>query len=395
MTQNFKIILGWFFLVMLSPVLVGIWETKFTVSGWMAIGHYEFDVFDGYLRSLKYYIYTVPIVLSIAFAMPGKNILKTKSKLNSYQIPLWPVLPMMMFSIIAFVFDLGITGVETPTVFRLSGIVHYIRSYIFLGIIAVYVFFYFKDRWKLLVIYSLITGFTSGSRFVVVAPIMLMFLKNIIQPNSKSFVRNLLLVFFLLTGFTMVTAERNVLFSDGYTFKNFFRIYKATDFSMSESIGQGVNQLFLRTGLGRDVILANEVQESNVGLSLFRILFYAGGDSDSALYFYGFYNDSERFAIAVPALANVFVSLNSFTDTVTILPAYCLWVFILCKSPILFRRVHLLDKSIEVGYFFQVVFVTIGPIFFAFIIPVVGVIAGMIFAMQAKATLLGRRLINL
>ena len=50
-----KISLVWFITVMSSPLLVGYYEDVWRVAGWMAIGEYNFDLYDGFLRS--FYLY--------------------------------------------------------------------------------------------------------------------------------------------------------------------------------------------------------------------------------------------------------------------------------------------------------------------------------------------------
>ncbi|MBF0272645.1 MAG: hypothetical protein HQL98_11355 [Magnetococcales bacterium] len=358
----------WFLLVLSSPWIVMLGEEKYQVDGWLAIGLYEFDLADGLFRSLYYFVVTVPIIIMLYLGRPKpqknrKFIFTTRFTIRMYHIAF-----MILFCLVAFYFNLGITGVETDTGgWRLSGIAHYIRSYIFLLIIAIYVFGKRPPSILIIFIYSTISGITAGSRFVAVAPLMLYLMR--LFYGEEGVKRNIHLALSMLMMFALfaaVTTSRLVLLDDHYSFENLFLLISELDMDDVEILYQGFNQLFLRLGLGRDVILSYEVGERDICHYYYGLYFNASSCFNPPMDFYGLSLATDKFYLGNPMLSSVFVVSNEFFVKMGAALLYGLEAFLICFV------VNYCLRGIPIGailvhplYFLLVVFVLVGPIFFA------------------------------
>lgn len=385
-----KIISLWFLIVNSSPFVVLIGADLFQVTGWLAIGTYDFNIYDGLYRSLIYFIITTPVVIALYLGRPKFHKvegvkLKINFNINSAHISL-----MVIFCIVAFYFDLGITGVETVAPFRLSGLVHYIRSYFFLFLIAVYIFNKNKPSLILIVLYSVVAGITGGSRFAAVAPLVLFLLRNFINYNGKMLkIDNALIAFCIFLSFVSVTAFRNVLFAENYSFNNIPSIIGAMDFGEIDYIFQGFSQLFLRLGIGRDVILSFEVANFGVCSNLWGLFFESGSCNDPPLDFYGMRLDNNRFYIAPPALSSLFVISGNFSLQLIVSIAYSAVVYLMCLIVGSLNGVPYGNFLAQAAFFLIIIFVMIGPIKFAWIL-ISFIILSVIFFTLARSSLRAR-----
>lgn len=364
----------WFFVAMSSPLIVDFSKDIFEVTGWLAIGSYNFDFTEGFIRSATYFVITWPVIMAIYLGKPVRlggyreRKIHFKSAINNYHIYL-----MMIFCLIAFLFDLGITGVEKETGgWRLSGAVHYIRSYIFLIIIGLYIFGDKKPSFGLIVLYAFVAGLTSGSRFVICSPIALYLVRAIIENKSPKVLFGA--VFSLVIAFTSVTAQRQILYQDDYTFLNLLALVSELNIGAAEVFNRGLTELFMRIGIGRDVILAYEIRDSGICEDYYRLFFEGGSCSQPAMDFYGFVNDQSRFGIDPPMLASLVASMHSGVYSFILLILYSLWVYMLCKAGGNFAKIRALQFVSWPVYYFQIIFVTIGPIRYAIYIYMVSVV---------------------
>lgn len=360
-----KSLVFWFLVVISSPLIVDFSKDIFQVSGWLAIGGYNFDFSEGLVRSVTYFIITSPVIIAIYLSKPArlggykKSKIHFNSRINKYHIYL-----MMFFCLIAFLFDLGITGVETETGgWRLSGAVHYIRSYIFLIVIGLYIFGNGKPSFRLVVFYAFVAGLTSGSRFVICSPIALYLVRSIIENNSLTKIFGAALA--LIIAFTTVTAQRQILYQDDYTFLNIIALFNELDIGADELLSRGLTELFMRIGIGRDVILAYEIRSSGVCRDYYRLFIDSGSCSQPAMDFYGFFNDQSRFGIDPPMLASLVASMHGGVYSFILLILYSFWAHILCKAGKGFSRMRALQLFSWPIYYIQIIFVTIGPIRYA------------------------------
>lgn len=369
-----KLLLTWFVVVMSSPVVVDFSKDIFEVSGWLAIGTYNFNFAEGLFRSATYFIITCPVIASIYLSKPTnlgahrEKRIQFKSHIKKYHIYL-----MMIFCIIVFMFDLGITGVEKDTGgWRLSGIVHYVRSYFFMIIIGLYIFASKNPSFRLIVLYAFVAGLTSGSRFVICSPIALYLVRSIIEKKSPKEIISA--VFILVIAFASVTAQRQILYFEDYTFLKIFVLFNELDISAIEVFNRGLTELFMRLGIGRDVILAYEVRDSAICNDYYRLFFDGGSCRQPALDFYGFVNDQTRFGIDPPMLASLVASMYGGAHSFIFLIFYSLWAYILCKAGRNFSKMRSLRLISWPVYYLQIVFVTIGPIRYAIYIYLVSLL---------------------
>lgn len=360
-----KSLVFWFLVVISSPLIVDFSKDIFQVSGWLAIGAYNFDFSEGLVRSVTYFIITSPVIMAIYLSKPTrlggykKSKIHINSRINKYHIYL-----MMFFCLIAFLFDLGITGVETETGgWRLSGAVHYIRSYIFLIVIGLYIFGNGRPSFRLVVFYAFVAGLTSGSRFVICSPIALYLVRSIIENNSPTKIFGAALA--LIIAFTSVTAQRQILYQDDYTFLNIIILFNELDIGADEFLSRGLTELFMRIGIGRDVILAYEIRGTGVCRDYYRLFFDSGSCSQPAMDFYGFVNDQSRFGIDPPMLASLVASMHGGVYSFILLILYSFWAHILCTAGKGFSRIRALQLFSWPIYYIQIIFVTIGPVRYA------------------------------
>ncbi|MDR3409561.1 MAG: hypothetical protein P4L87_01215 [Formivibrio sp.] len=382
-----KLIIFWAVLVMSSPFIVMIGADQFQQSGWLAIGNYNFDVYDGLYRSLIFFLISLPVILAAYLGRPelesGNNL-----KINiGLKVGRREIVGMIIFCLLAFYFNLGITGVETKTgVFRLSGIALYVRSYLFLFFIAVYVFSSKKPSYFYVIIYSFVAGLTGGSRFAGVSPLVLLMMRNLIDNNWKLFNwRSFLVLSSLFFVFSAVTASRIILLDDNYSFSNMHDVFNSINYDDIEFMFQGFSQLFLRIGIGRDVILSHEVASSSVCTDLYGLFFISGSCPNPPLDFYGLSLDSDRFYLAPPMLSSLFVVSNNFFVQLCVSFVYSIVVFFMCYSTRLLKIIPSGSVFVQPAFFLVVVFVTIGPIYYAWILTVAIGLSWIVFYIIFKA----------
>jgi hypothetical protein len=90
--------------------------------------------------------------------------------------------------------------------------------------------------------------------------------------------------------------------------------------------------------------------------------------------FYGFVNDQSRFGIDPPMLASLVASMHSGVYSFILLILYSLWVYMLCIAGRNFARMRALQFVSWPVYYFQIIFVAIGPIRYAIYTYIVSVV---------------------
>jgi len=367
--------LFWFVLIISSPFIVSMDRYNFEIYGWLAIGHYDFDFFEGLQRSFLYFFITLPVMAAIYKARPNYDLLHATianqlSFASRYKVTYAHVLLLMVLCIIFFMFNLGITGVETDTGgWRLSGIAHYIRSYLFMGVVGIYIFGNKSPSYTLVILYAVIAGGTSGSRFVATAPIILFLIRNaVLKPQGGTLLKNSVLMLIAITLFALVTIFRKILYDDSYTFTNLPSLLGQFNEDLGYFINDGILELFLRLGIGRDVILSTEVAAAKVCTSLFGLFFGVGSCMDPAFDFYGVSLGDGRFGLSPPMLSSIYIVSDIFYMKLIVAIGYSLIAYILCVSTHLFQRIPLGALLVYPAYLFMCIFVLIGPIVYGWIL---------------------------
>ncbi len=365
-----KVSLAYLALILLSPFIVLWGQEYYTVTGWMAIGWYDFDTYDGLYRSLYFYVFTLPVILALYLSIPSYK-QRLEFPLVHIKIPFKFIIYMMMlFSLVCFSYDLGITGVENDTGgWRISGIVHYLRSYIFVLFVAIYIFSTKKSPVTLVILYSLVIGLTSASRFAGVTVLFVLIIRLMLDSKETyRYMKVLVVLLSVLIIFNLITAFRLVTYAEGYTFSRFIPLFETIDFDMPEVIFQGVNQLWLRIGIGRDVILSYQVQSDNICNNLTSFFYSGHSCSNPPLDFYGLVSDNNKFYLAAPVLSNLVAIPGGWFDKIFISMIFSLMVYFCCKVLLLCRYIPYGDVLINPLYFIFVIFFTIGPIYFVWYI---------------------------
>ena len=356
---------------MSSPFIVAYDPEIYSTVGWMGIGFYDFNIYDGLYRSLYFFCVTSPVIATLYYLAPRNIFSVNYSKIflekKKFTVPI--IWFFIILSLISLTYDLGINGVEIQTTFKLSGIVYYTRSYISVIFITIYIFQKPKPSFLFVFFYALVVGYTSVSRFTAVTPLFLILLRELIDSKGKISFKIFIISFSILFMFSVVTFIRLFFYEDGYTFSKTLDFFSKFILNADQSFWfQGVNQLFLRIGIGRDVILSYEVANAGNCTDYIGLFFNSGSCTNPPLDFYGLDTSQTRFALAPPQLSSLFVVSNNFFVQLFFSLLYSLEIFILifiskklCKFPygeILFLA----------AYFFILLFALIGPIRFVFYI---------------------------
>jgi hypothetical protein len=294
---------------------------------------------------------------------------------------------MILFCLTAFYFNLGITGVETETGgLRLSGIAYYIRTYLFLLLIASYILGSKNASLSLIILYSLIAGITGGSRLVAVSPLVLLLMKHLYDKNGKflDFRGGIILIFIYLS-FSSVTFLREILFVENYSFDNLWMLINQYDLSQSQFIFQGFSQLFLRVGIGRDVLLSYEIGGVEVCTNLVGLFLQNGSCLNPPMDFYGLHLDTDKFYLAPPMLSSLFVISNNFFLKLIVALIYAVLAYFLCTVAKLIQEVPLGNLLEQPTFFLIVIFVTIGPISYAWILVSIIIISRLLYIIIKKS----------
>lgn len=346
-------ICGLFFL---SPLYVDYFWSYFTVDGWLGIGQYQNDLSDGFWRSFLFSLFFLPMfyAITISTMLVFKNNLKI---INNQSIYITIIVFLSFLFIIAFTFKLGITGVETATEYKLSGLTHYFRAYLAPMFIALYLST-FKPSLNLIFIYSLIAGLTAGSRFVGATPLILYFIFTFLNKSISYRMLKIYSLLYIVLIFSLVTFSRSYLYSEDSDLNILMTFDK-------ETIEQILNQIFLRTGLGRDVILSYEVFSTGICNDCIKFFLTGHSCANPPLDFYGLYLDSHQFYLAAPTLANFYVLNTSFFLKVIL---YLLFMFyIVLGAKLLFligKENNFLYLYTIVSWLLSVIFILIGPLLF-------------------------------
>lgn len=354
-------------LILSSPFIVLFSKESFTIDGWLAIGNYNFDIIDGLYRSIYFYIITLPVIISLYIGRPKFTgqlnfILKRNFWFSEISIYL-----LLILYIIALIFNLGINGLETDTgVWKLSGIVYYFRSYISLIFISFYIFQKKKPSYLLIFLYSLIAGYTSASRFTAVTPLFLYLIRYILDLKGILNKFAYFQLFNIIIIYTIITTIRMVFYQDDYTFNKSIDFFKEYILDGENNVFyQGFTQLFLRIGIGRDVILSYEVSNNCSCQDAISLFTKAGPCNNPPLDFYGLHLDSNRFYLAPPQLSGLFVVSNIFYIQLIFSLFYAILTWMFTQIIKLIAIIPFGNILIFPLYFFIAIFVLIGPIMYA------------------------------
>ena len=366
---------------MSSPLLVGLYEDFFRVDGWMAIGYYNFNLNDGFFRSFYFYIITLPVILVCYFFRPRKVSSSFSGIKLAYVVSPIVLILIMGLYLLAFYFQLGMNGVETYAPFKLSGIVYYLRAYILFLVVAVYILQVKKPSTTLVIFYALIAGITSASRFIAVLPLILLLLRHLLDNNGQLRTKGISLGMSIVLMYFFITFVRVPFYEVDFELHEYWVRISALLDTGYNFMEQGFFQLFLRLGIGRDVMLAYEVAQNSSCTSLMGLLFGTSSCINPPLDFYGLDLSDNKFYLGNPQLSSL-VALTPnpiYAFIYGLLYAYIVAViFILVRcmnttmlGPILQGPIHLLIS----------IFVIIGPILYAWYLAVAVVVTVVIITL--------------
>jgi hypothetical protein len=386
-----KVVILWFFIVMSSPILVYLFQDRFTIDGWMAIGLYEFDFYDGFYRSFYFYLMTLPTVLVVYIFRPGKGNFSYTGLNISFVVKPWVLIFLMGLYCVAFYFQLGMNGVETHAPFKLSGIIYYLRSYIFFLIVSIYILQRRRPSTTLIILYSLIAGFTAASRFVAVLPIILLLARYFLENHGRFDKKVVALLVSIILMYSLITLIRAPFYEEGFKLASYFDLLNNYWSSVGDFMDEGALQLFLRSGLGRDVILAYEVMENESCQSLSGLLFKYGSCVNPPFDFYGLELYNNKFYLANPQFSSLItLSLNPMIAFIYSL-VYASIVCVILFLTSLIRRTKAGLIFYMPLYLLLNIFIVIGPILYAWYLTVFVILMNL-FYILIKATLRKRQI---
>jgi hypothetical protein len=373
---NILIFLVFFF----SPLYVDYYWKWFTVAGWAGIGEYNNNLFEGYYRSFFYSIYFVPLFyFLIKFSKPifGNKLSLIKNK-SIYMVILSI---FILFFIVAYNFRLGITGVETPTEWHLSGIVHYFRSYLAPIILIGYLSTY-KPSLNFIFFYSLVAGISASSRFSAVTPLALYFIFSYVNKTIIS--KRVIVVFYILFLFILITLLRSYIYSDNPNMNDI-----QFDF---ESISRIIGQILLRVGVGRDVILSSEILNSGVCSEYLKFFLSGNSCNNPAFDFYGLQQSSSRFGLSSPTLASFYV-ISKDLDQFLLYILFIFQIYIGSKLILLISKFGNIFVIYSIfAWFMSLVFIVIGPLLFFNYLVLLNVVLVLIFYFIRSAVFVTKKI---
>jgi hypothetical protein len=366
----FSFLLLYFLLIMSSPLIVLVDIDRFTLHGWLAIGSYNFVLSEGFLRSFSFFISTLPAIIFLVLSAPKKPNVNINLKLKTLKKD--SLLYHFFFYFLCFIYILffslnfGINGVETDSEYRLSGLAYYFRSYIGLLLISLYIYKVQNPSFLMIFIYSLVSGFTSASRFVVVIPLIIYWIKFYYLEGKAIFSKFsflfLILIFIL---YTFITNIRVLFYLDDFLNNNLFSLFVNNDQNnWSEILNQGFSQLFLRIGIGRDVILSYEIAQDELCQNYLGLFFKSGSCYDPPFDFYGLSLDNHRFYIAPPQLSSLYIISDNIFIRIAFSFLYGIMLFVVSKIIWSMLRGPYTSFLRSLFYIFIIIFSTVGPILY-------------------------------
>jgi hypothetical protein len=211
-------------------------------------------------------------------------------------------------------------------------------------------------------------------------------MKHLYDKNGKflDFRGGIILIFIYLS-FSSVTFLREILFVENYSFDNLWMLINQYDLSQSQFIFQGFSQLFLRVGIGRDVLLSYEIGGVEVCTNLVGLFLQNGSCLNPPMDFYGLHLDTDKFYLAPPMLSSLFVISNNFFLKLIVALIYAVLAYFLCTVAKLIQEVPLGNLLEQPTFFLIVIFVTIGPISYAWILVSIIIISRLLYIIIKKS----------
>lgn len=214
---------------------------------------------------------------------------------------------------------------------------------------------------------------------------MLFIFRELIDNNAKTSYKFYIVAFLILLLYSTITFLRTIFYVDDYSFSKTAEYFKEYVFNSDQNFWfQGINQLFLRIGVGRDVILSYEVAQNCNCNDYVGLFFKSGSCYNPPLDFYGLTLESNRFYLAPPQLSSLFVISNNISFQLFISVIYAGEVYLLlflskklCKFP--FGDILILPI-----YFFIAIFAIIGPIQYCFYIILLLLLFRLLFKLLSK-----------
>jgi len=355
---------------MSSPLLVGLYEDFWTVDGWMAIGEYDFDLYEGFFRSFYFYAMTLPSILVCYIFRPGR----VSSSFSGIKLPIvispLALILIMSLYLLAFYFQLGMNGVETVAPFKLSGIIYYLRAYILFFVAAGYILQKKKPSTSLVILYGLVAGGTSASRFIAVLPLVLLIMRHFLSNDGRLGAKGLSLAGSVVLMYMFITFFRVPFYEVGFEFSEYWTRITALLDGGYGFFEQGFLALFMRLGIGRDVILAYEIAQNGSCTSLMGVLFGYGSCIDPPWDFYGLELISHKFYLANSQLSSLITLTTQpiYAFTYSLLYAFTVTIiFIMVKTVKSIRSVAITQVPL---YLLVLIFVLVGPILYAWYLAV-------------------------
>ena len=363
-----------------SPIFMLNQEYKYNYSGWAAVGDFNFT-FESMISVLSsgMVVYIFIILLSMISgklhddnfvkakkAKEKKVGLKEKIDIKNDLIFIVVSISLIIFYFIMFVLRLGVSGVETPTEFHISGIVHYFRSYI-----APFVFIYLfskskqnKSEYILALIYCLVAGLTASSRFCSAFPLGML---AVLFLMKKKYVEVLISLATFVLSWMLVSASRAYTFTED-VFSSLELVTKAFLYLSNINIFGHLGSITNRLGGAHEQVIAGILIDSNncnnyVGFAKgYQLCNDVAGDG------HGMDLSESPFGIGIATISK-FVVFSEYNILLLVISALCIFMLMMLLRWVL-NLMRRNTKSEALYYMLNlmgVFLIYIGPLIFYYI----------------------------
>lgn len=358
----------------INPVLFLNNEKMYRESPWGYVKDYDFS-FGQLLRSYadsEFIFVVIAACMLIAFLLS-----RTISNGFASGLPLTPspelqlrrdkfiaigLIALAAMNFPLYHYRLGITGVAGEAPFHLSGLTHYVRSYIFPVALALALGKYTLGRFVVIsvLLYAFLAGIASASRFVAIIPVLIL-IYNFYQRGKYALIAFSIIYCVLL--WLTISTSRILTFS-----KEHYDMLYVIYYSLTENSGESIVGFFdLLTGRlsgAQHVVLAYQLKgivECN-----HIITFLLGGPicANTAANVFNLDLSGTAYGIGLSVIPSIMISSDSRWDY--ILPTLLISIFVLITSTI-YKYINRISSFPLVAFLyliFSCIFLFAGPLLF-------------------------------
>lgn len=392
----------------INPILFLANEDMYTYTGWSAVRSYDFSIeslIHSYSSSNWIYSLIAIILLSLSISFGSSLRHSSIFKLPYLNMKINAVLTkrinydkylmiVCIFLIVAYFplynNQIGVTGLPGELPFRLSGAVHYVRSYI----IPIFLVILLSNTSGknivvvMIMLYAFVAGVSAASRFVGLLPLVLLCIFFIRQ---RRYIHAIISILYSLFIWFAVTTSRDLTF-DGQNHDLFEVLYYSLT---SVSFDNVVNSLDLLTGRisgAQQIVLVHQYKSYSECKNIVNFLLGSGDVcSDTASIIYGLDLSGTLYGLGLSLIPSIIVSADSALD-------FFVPVFYI-SSLLWMSQCFFLRLKIKLGWhgiadlyiFLSVLFIFLGQLYFFYILQLTIIFSFIGYSLW-KRTVIGRKI---